>query len=218
MLRNRPWTWHSESLPTEHYSGPRKSPEPPFLCFAVSVPSPRLPSFLLTWRHHPLCSKRLLLTAPPGAPRCKPCLRAKVRTAPPRSRRCLLREGSTNQPPGRGAGRAPGPRAGVEAGRPARCPPELGSSPRRGSPATEPPSGGTTAEAGKTRAEAPAAGSSAAGSQWRLQAGRSRIPEAQGLCGWMRPITLYSGWRLPGAPGTDGENEEVVHNSSGDED
>lgn len=117
-----------------------------------------------------------------------------------------------------------GLRGGVEAGSPARSPPQLRRSPKSGDHRRT-TDGENTQEAGKTRADARGlrklGGRPTTGSQWRLQAGRSRIPEAQGLCGWTRrinpivwvahyqeprsqPIGKMSGWCIiPRAMGTD---------------
>lgn len=90
---------------------------------------------------------------------------------------------------------------GVEAGRPARYPPRVSASPLRGNTGTEPPSGGNTPNTWKTPAEAQGrrklCGRAATGSQWRLQAGRSRIPEAQRLCGWDASDQSTWGGALP---------------------
>ena len=116
-----------------------------------------------------------------------------------------------------------GLRGGVEAGRPARSPPQLRRSPKSGDHRRT-TDGENTQEAGKTRADARGlrklGGRPTTGSQWRLQAGRSRIPEAQGLCGWTRRINPISlGGALPRAElPADREKEGVVHNSSGDGD
>lgn len=147
-------------------------------------PSSRALPSLLTWWKQPLLecqlqnalpysttSSSLLNTSPPHPVPTAPL--PPVSPRPPRSWAlegwCSINICYSNELPGSGEGQStwiPGRalpslgsadrrlHGGAEAGRPARCPPQVSPSPLRGYTGTEPPSGGNTPDTCKTPAEA----------------------------------------------------------------